>query len=681
MKHILSLAFAMEGPNFDQTFDFLGDKVRITHFATNFNQALTSRLIKEYDGNCDAIALSGIPPTIKFKSGEFIHPLTQKFTHLSKETMVMDGSLLKEVYLPWSMRQFYLENSNILEKKRVGVYTGSFQRQILEIFEEFKNPLVMADLYYVMKWPLLFHNISHLEMAIKLFAPLLRKLNVRKGTLSDFKPATAPFTLREFFECQVFVGAMSNIGAGGIDLTHLEGKILILDFLTPEIELKLKQAGVHQVVSLLPHMDLGPFVNFAIFEACLQALHPETHQLTENDLLKWVSDLDLRPRIKYLNPPKGEDLIKFGFIVHPLSTKHLFYHRKLKWISKYSTPMEKVAENLIGMAPGFFYGKIIGVKSLKNGQEVEGLIYTTTETPRKMLEKNPETVYRKLVKLCTDAGVHGAKIVGLGAYTKVVGDAGVTVARRSPVPVTTGNALSAASTLWAAKYAVVKMGQVSQGTDEMIEGTVMVIGATGSIGAVSAKILAMKWKHVILVAPRAHKLLELKSQMEKMGLTAKIDVATNPDEYLAQCHLIITTTSAKGERVLDIMKVRPGCVICDVSRPFDIGEEDALKRPDVMVIASGEVELPGDVEIQVNLGLEGQAVYACLAETAILAMERKFESFTLSRNISYEKVIEIDRLAREHGVKLSHIMGHQGVICDEEFELCREHTKLLLKNW
>ena len=79
---------------------------------------------------------------------------------------------------------------------------------------------------------------------------------------------------------------------------------------------------------------------------------------------------------------------------------------------------------------------------------------------------------------------------------------------------------------------------------------------------------------------------------------------------------IITTTSAQGRKILDIEMVKPGCVICDVSRPFDIQEEDALKRPDVMVIASGEVQLPGNIDSKVDLGLEGNVVYACLAENS-----------------------------------------------------------------
>ena len=50
-----------------------------------------------------------------------------------------------------------------------------------------------------------------------------------------------------------------------------------------------------------------------------------------------------------------------------------------------------------------------------------------------------------------DAAAQGAQIVGLGAFTKVVGDAGVTVARRASIPVTTGNSLTIAATLETAK--------------------------------------------------------------------------------------------------------------------------------------------------------------------------------------------------------------------------------------
>jgi predicted amino acid dehydrogenase len=146
--------------------------------------------------------------------------------------------------------------------------------------------------------------------------------------------------------------------------------------------------------------------------------------------------------------------------------------------------------------------------------------------------------------------------------------------------------------------------------------------------------------------------------------------------------LIVTSTSAHDKKVLDIMRVKPGCVICDVSRPLDIREEDALKRPDVLVIESGEIQLPGDdIQISCDMGTPDNVVYACLAETALLALEGRMESFTLSRHISYDRVREIYDIAKKHGAKLAAIRGHSGLISDSEIDLCREHATEALKTW
>jgi predicted amino acid dehydrogenase len=207
----------------------------------------------------------------------------------------------------------------------------------------------------------------------------------------------------------------------------------------------------------------------------------------------------------------------------------------------------------------------------------------------------------------------------------------------------------------------------------------MIIGATGSIGKVCAKVIANQWKKIIIAAPRPYKILELVRELQEQNPNVEVIGTSSPDRYSSECDLIITSTSAQGESVMDIEKVKPGCVICDVSRPFDITLEDAAKRPDVFVIASGEVELPGDIDISNTIGLPGSSVYACLAETALLALEGRFESFSISRDLQYDRVCEIDKIARKHGVKLSAIMGHAGEITEREIELCRDHALEKLK--
>ena len=255
-------------------------------------------------------------------------------------------------------------------------------------------------------------------------------------------------------------------------------------------------------------------------------------------------------------------------------------------------------------------------------------------------------MYKKFLSIAKDAEKRGNKIMGLGAFTKIVGDAGVTVNKRSPIPVTTGNSLSAAATLWAAKYAVHQMDFVNV-VNQTYDGTVMVVGATGSIGKVNSKVLSKSWKKLIIVAPKLYKLIDLKSEIQKINPDCEVICSTSANKYASECDLIITTTSAHGQKILDIDLVKSGCVICDVSRPFDISKSDAIRRPDVLVISSGEVELPGsDVKIGLDLGLEGKSVYACLAETALLALDKQFTSFSFLEILVLKKIYIIDRLAK-----------------------------------
>ncbi|MBK9053792.1 MAG: hypothetical protein IPL78_23665 [Chloroflexi bacterium] len=139
---------------------------------------------------------------------------------------------------------------------------------------------------------------------------------------------------------------------------------------------------------------------------------------------------------------------------------------------------------------------------------------------------------------------------------------------------------------------------------------------------------------------------------------AQVDISTVPDEYLSQMDLIITATSAVGHVAISISQCKPGAVICDIARPPDISPEESALRPDVLVIESGEIILPGEVEVTIDIGLPQGVVYACLAETVLLALEDRFENYTLGREIDLARVKEIDALYHKHGCRLSAFRSH-----------------------
>jgi predicted amino acid dehydrogenase len=336
---------------------------------------------------------------------------------------------------------------------------------------------------------------------------------------------------------------------------------------------------------------------------------------------------------------------RFAFVLHPLTVDYLAKHPRFRWTRQLPRAL---VEAVAAYMPAMRVGRARGGCSPTTGQPIEGLIYALGATPRQMLTRPPEFTYRRLDHAVRDAAAHGARIVGLGAFTKVVGDAGVTVARRSSIPVTTGNSLTIAATLETAKLTARRMGWAN-----LARGKAMVIGATGSIGSVCSRLLAAAVRDVVLVSIEPDRLVALKQKIEAETPGAQVEIDTSTQRRVGDCDLIVTATSAFGQRVLDVSQCKPGAVILDVALPPDISAEEAAVRPDVLVVESGEVLIPGPVDFSFDIGLPRGVAYACLAEAALLAMEGRFESFTLGRDVDPARVKEIYRLFRRHRFQIA----------------------------
>ena len=332
----------------------------------------------------------------------------------------------------------------------------------------------------------------------------------------------------------------------------------------------------------------------------------------------------------------------------------------------------KFLEKTIAYSPPLLYSKIDGIKSI-DGTEAEGWLISIGGTPKEMMSRSPNFTYKRLIAASKMAKNFGAEIMGLGAFTKVVGDAGVTVAKYSPIPITTGNSYSASAALWAATDAMRRMALINIPIGKKkIKAKSMVIGATGAIGSVSSKLLSMVFDEVILCGRNTKKLNSLKKSIYLNSPYTKIITTTDSSKYLSEADIIVTATSGAGKRVLDIMKVKPGCVITDVARPLDLKPEDVAKRKDVMYIESREIEVPVKDHLYVrDINLPKNVIFACMAETIVLALEGRYENFTIGRDIEWEKVKEIYKLGLKHGMKLAAISGLDGVYTNEDINKIR----------
>ncbi len=355
---------------------------------------------------------------------------------------------------------------------------------------------------------------------------------------------------------------------------------------------------------------------------------------------------------------------RFAFVIHPLSVADIRRHPLLGRTA--GLLPDRWVEGLVARLPPLHLSRITGVRSAATGQRVEGELFSIGATPGVMLRLPPRHTYDQLLAVARQAARDGARILGLGAFTHIVGDAGVTVARESPIPVTTGNSLTVAALLEAAKMAARSMGR-----EDLARGRAMVIGATGAIGAVCSRLLAQAIRDVVLVSIEPERLQRLAAIIAEETPGTRVEVATDSDELVGDCDLVVTATSAHGDRVLDLALCKPGAVVCDVARPCDITEEDAAVRPDVLVIESGEVLLPGEADLGYDIGLPPGVAYACLAETVLLALDGRFECFTLGRELETARVKEIYHLAARHGLRVAGLRSFGRWVREEELAVKR----------
>ena len=240
-------------------------------------------------------------------------------------------------------------------------------------------------------------------------------------------------------------------------------------------------------------------VNAAVLQAMMLALAAGGGRLTNDDLLDMIVEAGMEPRVLHPNGPRRKS--RFAFVIHPLSQKFFSNVEPLGVIARHSPgPVVDAMEKALAYSPPFVYSHVTGIKS-PTGAEAEGWLISVGGTPKEMMAHSPEFTYARLLQAAEMARKLGAQVMGLGAFTKVVGDAGVTVAKKAPLPVTTGNSYSASGALWAAHEAIEQLGLAEVDEEGRIKGKAMVVGATGAIGSVCARLLALASDELWLVSP------------------------------------------------------------------------------------------------------------------------------------------------------------------------------------
>lgn len=353
----------------------------------------------------------------------------------------------------------------------------------------------------------------------------------------------------------------------------------------------------------------------------------------------------------------------FAFILHPLDADNI--SKKFSFAKRVP---DRWIERALKRLPPFKVSEITGVRS-DDGREVKGWFIACPLTSRQMMELPEEFVLQRITEAARKAEALGAQIVGLGAFTSVVGDAGITVAKGVNIPVTTGNSYTVATALEGVEYAARLLGKDLSGA------RVAVLGASGSIGKACARIMAKRGFDLTLIARRREPLEEVAAIIrDESGVESRVE--TDIDKGVRDADVVLAVTSAL-ETVVDGRSLKPGAIVCDVARPRNVARAVAEARDDVFVFEGGVVAPPGDdLEFNFNFGFPPKTCYACMAETMLLALEGRFENYSLGRDLSVEKIEEVARLAKSRGFRLAGLRSFEKAVTPDYVDQVRRAAGL-----
>ena len=437
MKTVVSISLGSDELDYDFTTEFLGQPFRVMRFGTNKDIRKAEALIKQWQSQANVIGLGRVREHHNVGTKRFVQKTTRKLESQVERIAVTTGSQLRNILQEWAIRHTQITEGSFFNNSRVLFFNGTANHRAASVIKEFTENLFFADPVIQLGIPKMLTSISALE----LYANGIHPLN-KWSPPHVLLPSVAPVKEWNKYILRKAAQKADVIAANYEEIEHftleeMAGKTLLSSTMSDERIQVLKEKGVNMIVDICPKIfDVNIGIN--VLEALiLAALDKKEGELNQDDYLEILETLDVKPNLIY---PSGYKRVnRFAFVIHPLSQQYFKNAKPLDLVAKYSpSVVMDTVEKVMAYAPPFVYSHVSGIKS-PTGVETEGWLISVGGTPKEIMAHSPEFTDRRLLAAAKLAKRMGAQIMGLGAFTKVVGDAGITVANRPPLPITTGN--------------------------------------------------------------------------------------------------------------------------------------------------------------------------------------------------------------------------------------------------
>lgn len=358
-----------------------------------------------------------------------------------------------------------------------------------------------------------------------------------------------------------------------------------------------------------------------------------------------------------------------GFVVmgHPYNYRHLV--RIFKVFKPDVTELtDGFLLKIFELAPSYLSSVITNFRS-KTGKIIDGYFVMCPIIPD-MAILTPDIVIPKVLEGCHIGERVGAGVLALGGFTSIIGEKYVEKLKAEvKIPVTTGNTFTAAMAVEGVRKACRMMETPFKSAKAVV------IGGTGDIGSACARVLAREVREVVVTGRSPASLRAIHKELRKMR-SAKVFASLNNNQAVEDADVVIAAASS-SESLVDIERIKPGAVVCDVAYPKNISYA-AQKRQDIFIFSGGLASVPSPFSLGFDIGLPSPNIlYGCFAEAIILALEERYENFSSGKGkIMPEKIDWVKQAGEKHGFTLAPFYWGDTMIDEGAVNLIQSRARL-----
>ena len=299
MKKVVSVSLGSSRRDHKVEAEFFGEPFTIERIGTDGDMGKAIGLIKEFDGNVDAIGLGGIDLYLVAGKRKYIIRDAQKLASAAQRTPVVDGSGLKNTLERETIR--YLANEKIIEfKNKKALLPSAVDRfGMAEALVEAGCKTIFGDLIFALGIPIALKSLTTVRILAFLLLPIICRLPFEKlYPTGEKQEKIEPKYTKYYNWADIIAGDFLFIRR--YMPQEMAEKIIITNTVTADDVAALEERGVKLLVTTTPEIG-GRSFGTNVMEGVLVALcgkRPE--ELKPEDYMESLKQLGWQPRVERL---------------------------------------------------------------------------------------------------------------------------------------------------------------------------------------------------------------------------------------------------------------------------------------------------------------------------------------------------------------------------------------------